>query len=114
MALKQVILIRADLGMSKGKIASQASHASVESVLKSKKSVVDEWRKEGMKKIILKASNEDELLKYKKEADSSKLITALITDSGKTELEPGTVTCLAIGPDEEKKIDKITGKLSTI
>ena len=112
--MKQVILVRADLKLSKGKMSSQVSHASVESVFKSKKEIIERWRKEGMKKIVLKVKDLDELLKYKKEAEENKLVTALITDAGKTEVEPGTTTCLAIGPDEEEKIDKITGKLKII
>ena len=61
MTLKQVIVVRTDLKMSKGKIASQVSHASVEAVLKSNKNIVEIWRKEGMKKIILKVKDLDEL-----------------------------------------------------
>ena len=47
-------------------------------------------------------------------ADKSKLVNALIKDAGLTEIPPGTITCLAIGPDEDKKIDKITGKLKIL
>ncbi|MEW6062854.1 MAG: peptidyl-tRNA hydrolase Pth2 [Nanoarchaeota archaeon] len=112
--MKQVILVRSDLKLSRGKMSSQVSHASVEGVLKSDKRIIEKWRKDGMKKVILKVKDLDELLKYKGMADDSGLITALIRDSGRTEVEPGTVTCLAIGPDEGEKIDKITGKLKII
>ena len=44
-------------------------------------------------------------------AEDAGLKTALIQDAGHTVLEPGTVTCLGIGPDEDKKIDRITGSL---
>ena len=111
--LKQVILIREDLGLSKGKLASQCSHASVEAVLKSNKKIIEEWRKFS-KKVVLKVDNENDLIKYKKEAEKVKLVTALIRDAGLTEIPPGTITCLAIGPDKEEKIDKITGKLKTL
>ena len=47
-------------------------------------------------------------------ADKEKLVNALIKDAGKTQVESGTITCLAIGPDEEKKIDKITGNLKIL
>ncbi|MEK6835671.1 MAG: peptidyl-tRNA hydrolase Pth2 [Nanoarchaeota archaeon] len=108
--MKQIILVRKDLKLSPGKLASQCSHASVEAVLKSDKDKIQEWRNFS-KKVILKVQDEKELLKYKKLADKAKLVTALIKDAGRTEVKPGTITCLAIGPDDDKKVDKITGKL---
>lgn len=109
--LKQVILIRKDLGMSKGKIGAQAAHAAVEAVLRSDKKMVSDWRGQGMKKITLKVEDEKELYKYLQIAKDSGLITALITDAGRTEIAPGTPTCLGIGPDIEKRIDSVTGEL---
>ena len=44
-------------------------------------------------------------------ANTMAQITALITDAGRTTVEPGTITCLAIGPDSDEKIDKITKEL---
>lgn len=111
--MKQVILVNRDIKLSPGKLASQCSHASVEAVLKSKKEIVNEWRKFS-KKVVLKVKDEKELLKYKKLAEKEKLITALIKDAGRTEIPPNTTTCLAIGPDEDKKIDKVTGKLKIL
>ncbi len=112
--MKQVILVRKDLKLSKGKLATQVAHASVDATLKSNKLKVLTWRLQGMKKVVLKVENLKELLKYKKLAEKEKLKTALIKDAGKTELKPGTITCLAIGPDKEEKIDKITGDLKII
>lgn len=114
MAYKQVILVRHDLKLPKGKLAAQVSHASVGALLKSSKAVISDWKSEGMKKIVLKVDDLDELLKYKQEAEDAGLITSLIEDAGKTVVEAGTVTCLGIGPDEEKKIDKITGNLKMV
>jgi peptidyl-tRNA hydrolase, PTH2 family len=111
MPLKQLILVRDDLKLPKGKMAAQCAHASVEAVLKSDKNVVKEWRSEGMGKIVVKVEDKKELYKYLQLAKDSGLITALITDAGKTVIAPGTETCLAIGPDEEEKIDRITGSL---
>lgn len=111
---KQVILIRMDLKLSKGKAIAQGSHASVETVLKSGKEKIKAWKEEGMKKVILKVKDEKELLRYKREADKFGLVTALIKDAGRTEIEAGTVTCLGIGPDNEDKMDKITGKLKML
>lgn len=111
--MKQVILVRKDLKLSKGKLSVQVSHASVEAVLKSDKGKVELWR-EFSKKVVLEVENEKELIKFKKSCDQNKLTNALIKDAGLTEIPPGTITCLAIGPDDEKKIDKITGKLKML
>ncbi len=112
--MKQVILVRSDLKMPKGKMAAQCSHASVGAVLKSPAGKIESWRIYGMKKAVLKVSSEKELISFYKKAKSAKLITALITDAGKTFFKNPTKTCLAIGPDEDKKIDKITGNLRLI
>ncbi|MDD5651023.1 MAG: peptidyl-tRNA hydrolase Pth2 [Candidatus Nanoarchaeia archaeon] len=112
--MKQAILVRADLKMSKGKMSVQTAHASVEAVLRSNKLKVDEWREEGMKKIVLKVNSEKELFEYKKLAEREKLITALIKDAGLTEFKEPTITCLAIGPDDEEKINKIIKNLKLI
>ena len=112
--MKQVILVRTDLKMPKGKLSIQCSHAAVEAVLKSDKNKILDWKNQGMKKIALKVKNENDLLKYKKAAEKLELKTALIKDAGKTFFKKPTITCLAIGPDEEEKIDKITGKLKII
>ena len=111
---KQVILVRQDLKLPKGKLAAQVSHASVSSVMRSDKKTVKEWESEGMKKVVLKVKDLDELLKFKEQAEDNKLIAALISDQGKTVLAPGTITCLGIGPDYEDQIDKITGKLKML
>ena len=74
MAYKQVIIIRQDLKLPKGKLASQVAHASVESVLRSNKETVEEWRKEGMKKIIVKVNDLNELLEYKTKADRKSVV----------------------------------------
>jgi len=97
--------------MPKGKLSAMVAHASVDAVLKSSKDKVQEWQSQGMKKIILKVKDEKELLDFQKKAISAKLVTSLITDAGKTFFKEATRTCLAIGPDNEERIDKITGKL---
>ena len=111
---KQVILIREDLNLPKGKMAVQAAHASVEAVLKSDSDAVDKWKKEGMAKIVLKVKDEKELIKYFQQAKDSGLTASLITDAGRTVVAPGTKTAVAIGPDEGEKIDEVTGKLKIL
>jgi len=114
MEYKQVILLRKDLKMPLGKACSQVAHASVDAVLNSPKEKVSEWRAQGMKKIVLEVKDEKEMLEYQQMAKKEKLVASLITDAGMTVVAPGTKTCLAIGPDEEAKIDKVTGKLKIL
>lgn len=119
MNLKQVIVIRADLAMSKGKACAQGAHASVSAVIKTqqhdrvfKTDLIKKWTNEGAKKIVLKVESEKDLIKLVDLCVRAGLKHALIKDAGETELPPGTITALGIGPDEETKIDKITGSLS--
>src|SRR3989338_4188832 len=111
---KQVILVRDDLKLQKGKMAAQVSHASVGAVLKSDKDDVKKWQSQGMKKVVLRVKDIQELQEYKKRAEDAGLVVALITDAGHTQLNPGTVTCLGIGPAREDKIDEVTGSLKLI
>ena len=114
MTYKQVILVRQDLKLPKGKLAAQAAHASVEAVLKSDKKIVTAWHDGGMAKIVLKVKNETELVNYLQKAKQEGLIAALITDAGHTVVAPGTKTCVGIGPDREEKIDCVTGALKLL
>lgn len=111
---KQVIVLRTDLDISKGKLAAQACHASVESVLRSDSKTVQKWRESGAKKVVLKVGSETELKKIQQLAAKAKLVSVLISDAGLTQLKPGTKTAVGIGPDAETKIDKITGKLKLL
>ncbi|MGB9675330.1 MAG: peptidyl-tRNA hydrolase Pth2 [Candidatus Nanoarchaeia archaeon] len=109
--LKQVILLRQDLSISEGKAAAQAAHAALAAALNAKRQVLKAWLSEGAKKVVLAVKSERELLSYYKKAKAAKLPCALIADAGLTELKPGTKTALGIGPDEESKINKLTGNL---
>jgi len=118
---KQAILIRTDLDMSKGKIAAQCAHAAVDAVIRVlevdrlfKSDIFKSWKRQGMKKVILKVSGKEELFKFKSAAEREGLKVAIIKDAGMTELPPGTYTALAIGPAREDKVDKVTGKLSAL
>ena len=112
--MKQVILVRQDLDMGKGKIGAQCAHAAVEAEMLSSRSKVEEWLNEGAKKVVLKVKDLRELKEYEKEAKKEKLVVATIIDRGLTEVKPSTVTCMAIGPDEENKIDKVTKDLKLL
>ena len=111
---KQVIVVRADLKMSSGKIATQAGHAAVSSAEEARKKHPEwwnDWLTEGQCKIAVKVGSKQELLELEKRAKELKLPSSLISDRGLTELPPGTVTCLGIGPAPAHQVDKVTWKL---
>lgn len=111
---KQVIVVRKDLKMDKGKLAAQAAHASLEAYKKADADDVAAWEAEGMKKVVVTASDVKELMAIKELAKEAKLPYAVIRDAGKTQLEPGTVTAMGIGPAEEGRLDRITGRLKLL
>lgn len=114
MMYKQVVVFRKDIKIGKGKLASHCAHASLGAMRKSKTEIVKKWEKEGAKKVVLKVDNLRRLKHIYKKAKNSRLPCFLVRDVGLTQLRKGTVTCLGIGPAEEKKIDKITGKLKLL
>ena len=114
MKYKQVILVREDLKLPRGKMSAQVSHASVDCVLKSDKKIIEKWKDRGGKKVVLKVVDEKELIKYMSMLENEGIKVALIKDAGHTVVEPGTITCLGVGPDSEEKIDKITGNLNMV
>ncbi len=108
---KQVMVVRKDLKMGKGKLAAQVAHASLEAYKKAGPGDVREWEEEGMKKVVVAAKDMGELMRVKDLAKAAKLPYAVIRDAGKTQLEPGTVTVIGIGPAEEGRIDRVTKDL---
>jgi PTH2 family peptidyl-tRNA hydrolase len=119
--LKQAIVLRTDIKMSRGKQCAQSAHASLDACLKVmqadrvfKAKNFNLWKQEGMKKVVLKVDSKEELIQLRDKATQSGIQNALIKDAGFTELEPGTITAVGIGPDKEDKIDKITGHLSAL
>jgi PTH2 family peptidyl-tRNA hydrolase len=111
---KQLILVRHDLALPKGKLAAQAAHASVEAVLRADKDDVKDWRQEGMAKIVLKVADEKELLRQVQRAKDEGLTTAIITDAGHTVVAPGTRTCAAVGPAPADKLDSLFSDLKLL
>lgn len=109
--MKQAIVVRSDLGMGTGKLAAQVAHASLEAYTAATASDQEAWQHGGQKKIVLEGENEAQLQDLTAEADQAGLPHALVTDAGHTQLAPGTVTALAVGPAPEAAVDRITGSL---
>lgn len=110
---KQAIILKESLGMSKGKSIAQACHASVRAYAGSSEEVREGWEAEGAKKVALDIGSNDLKARFQRAKDDGVPAT-LIKDAGRTELKPGTVTAVGIGPASESKIDSITGDLSLI
>ncbi len=112
--VKQVIVVRDDLKISRGKLAVQVAHASIIGYENADREIAEVWKKQGQKKIVLRVESLDELMKIKEKAEKMGLPTGVVVDSGLTEIPPNTVTAIVIGPDYAEKIDKITGSLQLL
>lgn len=115
--MKQVIVARADLKMGKGKLAAQAAHASLaaaEEAMARRREWFEEWKADGQKKVVVKVQSQAELEETFRKAKSAHLPASLINDRGLTQLEPGTATCVGIGPAPDDMVDAITGKLKLL
>jgi len=130
--MKQVIVMRTDLNMRKGKMVAQGSHASMKPVVDSGSVFVanggarylmipltpemDEWLMKGVfKKICCGVNSEAELLELLEKAKAAGITCSLITDSGLTEFSGvPTNTCISVGPAENDKINAITGHLKLL
>lgn len=111
MMYKQVIVVRDDLEMSEGKLISQCCHASLHAWQRSDGDVREDWESRGGKKVVLKAEGEEDIIMMMRKAQKLGLPHYLVKDRGLTEVPSGSVTALGIGPEEDGKIDQITGNL---
>ena len=110
-------MVRVDLKMGKGKLAAQAAHASLaaaEEAMNKRDEWYAEWKAAGQRKVVLKVQSEEELQELYRKAKGARLPAALVHDRGLTQLEPGTVTCVGIGPGPDEGIDSLTGKLKLL
>ena len=131
---KQVIVMRTDLNMRKGKMVAQGAHASMKAILDfatlveeealikipinhcfPKTKAIREWLSGKFAKICVGIGSEEELLELFEKAKEADLLCSLITDSGLTEFNGvPTNTCIAIGPAKSEEINKITGHLKLL
>ena len=111
---KQCLIIRNDIKMTRGKKCAQLAHAAVGAYEKTDKITRKKWFDEGMKKVALKANSLRDLYELKSIAEAAGISTSLITDAGMTEIAPGTVTALGLGPAPSQDLDRITGDLQLL
>jgi PTH2 family peptidyl-tRNA hydrolase len=110
--MKQAIVARTDIGMGRGKLAAQAAHASLSAYEDTDSRTRTNWKGDGQTKVVLKGDSERTLFELADRAEREGLPHAIIRDAGRTQLDPGTVTALAVGPGEEEVVDRVTGELS--
>lgn len=139
--VKQVIVVRKDLNMRKGKLAAQVAHASMKVILDKMNKIpysvlshnyvttkfveyafstsintaLNKWLEGTFTKVVVSVDSEQELLDIEEKAKEKGILNAKITDLGKTEFhgEP-TITALAVGPGFKEEVDEITGHLKLI
>lgn len=118
--VKQVIVIRRDLKMRRGKEIAQGSHASMAFITRElvqgrtpRLTVAGwYWIDHSFRKVVCQVNSLDELLEVEAAAKKAGLIVSRITDQGRTEFNGvPTITCIAVGPDRDDVVDKITGHL---
>lgn len=133
---KQVIVVRKDLNMRKGKLAAQVAHSSMKVFLDlcEKDAIPDEifelkrytfrypsnsqwdkWLNGLFTKIVVGCDSEEELDDLYQKAKNANLPCSMIIDAGLTEFNGvPTKTCIAIGPDKPEKINELTGHLKLL
>lgn len=116
--VKQVIVMRKDLKMRRGKEIAQGAHASM--AFLAKKALRREdfteaeraWLEGLVTKVCVRVNSDDELEAVARAAEKEGILVETIIDSGKTEFGGvPTRTCLALGPDLASKIDPVTRHL---
>lgn len=140
--VKQIIVIRKDLNMRKGKMLAQGAHASMKvlldqltvtpislsggyiienprfmelSIVLGTSSSLYRWLSGEFTKIVVSVNSLEELEQLETQANNVGIKTAKITDAGRTEFGGvATVTALAIGPEKSNKIDPITKHLKLL
>ncbi|KAI9309699.1 peptidyl-tRNA hydrolase PTH2-domain-containing protein [Cunninghamella echinulata] len=114
---KMVLVVRTDLGMTKGKIAAQCGHATLscyKAIQKTNPEVLRCWERSGQAKVALKAVSEEQLLELQAVALSLNITAQSICDAGRTQIAAGSRTVLGIGPGPVELINEVTGHLKLL
>lgn len=129
MDTKQVIAVRKDLNMRKGKLAAQVAHASMAFITRKMMGNVggngiyevsvsraeNEWLASSFAKIVVSVNSEEELQDLIAKAREAGILVHEIVDNGRTEFRGvPTLTCAAFGPDLVERLDPITSHLPLI
>lgn len=115
--LKMVLVVRQDLKMKSGKIASQCAHAATgmyAELMRSNRSLLRQWEQCGQPKIVVTCKNQQEMNKLTEAAESIGLPTFVVSDAGRTQVSAGSKTVLAVGPGPKAILDSVTGRLSLL
>ncbi|KAF3071050.1 Peptidyl-tRNA hydrolase 2, mitochondrial [Daldinia childiae] len=122
---KLVLVVRTDLGMTKGKIAAQCSHATLacyktltraaqRTPSSAEARLLQRWERRGQAKIAVQVKSEAELLDLMGKARSLGITAEVIQDAGRTQIDPGSLTVLGVGPAPKSLVDKVTGGLKLL
>ncbi|CAI9630149.1 pth2-domain-containing protein [Alternaria burnsii] len=116
---KMVLVVRTDLGMTKGKIGAQCGHATLacyKHFLKHspESTLLRRWERMGQAKVALQVKSEEELELLQAQALSLGLVAHIIHDAGRTQIASGSATVLGIGPAPKGVIDQVTGHLKLL
>lgn len=121
MAYKMALVVRTDLGMGKGKIAAQCGHAASRLthqclLVHDYTHLLADWCKDDPpeRKVVLRVDSEKALLDIAEACLKLGILHTVIADSGKTQIEPGSITVLGIGPDTSERIDAVVGDLKLL
>ncbi|XP_030448728.2 uncharacterized protein LOC115671327 isoform X2 [Syzygium oleosum] len=112
--LKMVLVVRQDLKMGQGKIASQCAHAATGmygALMQSDRFLLRKWEQCGQPKIVCTCKSQQEMNKLREAAESIGLPTFVVADAGRTQVATGSRTVLAVGPGPKELVDSVTGKL---
>lgn len=115
--MKMVLVVRNDLNLGRGKIGAQCAHGAViccENATKQNPAVLKTWLNLGQPKVVLRVNTLSELRAIQRDAKKIGVNHGVVQDAGRTQVEAGTVTVLALGPDTVKNIDSLTGHLKLL
>ncbi|XP_030375297.1 peptidyl-tRNA hydrolase 2, mitochondrial [Scaptodrosophila lebanonensis] len=117
---KLALIVRSDLKMGKGKTAAQCAHAAIMCYENAahgtaeQSALLQHWGRIGQPKIVLRVDTYEQLSGLQIQAQDANLVTALVRDAGRTQLEPGTATVLGLGPASDVELDKLVAHLKLL